>query len=220
MKKSTGSIVESYNPIAPDSLGEYQGARKRVQRRQTIIETAARLFAAEGFTGCEMERVASEIGIAKGTLYLYFPTKRELFFACVDGGMSRMQELVREAAERESDPLERIQQGVLAYLKFFDSHPEYVELLIQERANFRDRKKPTYFEHREANLSYWRQQWQSLIDDGRLRSDVPLDRVTDFIGSLMYGTMFINQFIGRNIPLDEQYQMLMTIVLGGLLRRP
>src|SRR6266566_4689997 len=116
---------------------------KRSQRRQAIVETAARLFAETGFTDCEMERVAADLGIAKGTLYLYFPGKQELFFACVDLGMQQMQAAVRTAAESTTDPLERMSRGIRAYLSFFEEHPHYVELLIQERANFKDRKRPT-----------------------------------------------------------------------------
>src|SRR5437764_7899062 len=101
-------------------------ADRRVQRRQAIIETAARLFADLGFTGCEMERVAAELGIAKGTLYLYFPGKQELFFACVDLGMQQMQAVVRTAAESASDPVERMSRGIRAYLAFFEEHPHYV----------------------------------------------------------------------------------------------
>ena len=83
--------------IIPEN--EVSSSDRRAQRRQQIVETSARLFAQDGYTGCEMERVASEAGIAKGTLYLYFPGKQELFFACVDWGMSWMQQTVRAAAE-------------------------------------------------------------------------------------------------------------------------
>src|SRR5579864_608904 len=106
-------------------------ADRRAQRRQTIVEVAARLFAQEGYTGCEMERLAAEAGIAKGTLYLYFPGKQELFFACVDWGMSWMQQTVRAAAESaaETEPFDRIGRAIREYLAFFEAHPEYVELL-------------------------------------------------------------------------------------------
>ncbi|MGE5192125.1 MAG: TetR/AcrR family transcriptional regulator [Deltaproteobacteria bacterium] len=195
------------------------GSDRRSQRRQAIVETAARLFAQEGFAGCEMERVAAEVGIAKGTLYLYFPGKQELFFACVDWGMSWMQQTVRAAAESggESDPFRRIGRGIREYLAFFESHPEYVELLIQERAIFRDRKRPTYFEYRAANVGYWKDQWRQLIDAGRIRADLPVERIADTMGSLLYGTMFTNHFAGRSVSLDEQYETLLEIVFRGLL---
>jgi AcrR family transcriptional regulator len=192
---------------------------RRSQRRQMIVETAARLFAREGFSGCEMERVAAEAGIAKGTLYLYFPGKQELFFACVDWGMNWMQQTVRAAAESGStdDPFDRIGRGIREYLAFFEAHPEYVELLIQERAIFRDRKQPTYFEYRAANVGYWKEQWRQLIAAGRIRADLPVERIADTIGSLLYGTMFTNRFAGRAVTLDEQYAALLEIIFRGLL---
>ena len=189
---------------------------RRAQRRQAIVETAARLFAQEGYNGCEMERVSAEVGIAKGTLYLYFPGKQELFFACVDWGMSWMQQTVRAAAESVNDPLERIAVAIRTYLAFFEEHPEYVELVVQERAIFRDLKRPTYFEYRSANIGYWKELYRELIDSGRLRADLPIERITDTIGSLLYGTMFTNRFVGRTVSLDEQYAALLQIIFRGL----
>lgn len=190
---------------------------RRAQRRQALVETAARLFARDGYAGCEMERVASEAGVAKGTLYLYFPGKQELFFACVDWGMSWMQRTVRAAAEGVADPFARIGLGIRTYLAFFEEHPEYVELLIQERAIFKDRKQPTYFEYRSANLGYWKDQWRQLIATGRIRTDLPVERIADTMGSLLYGTMFTNHFVGRSVSLDEQYETLLQVVFRGLL---
>lgn len=192
------------------------GSERRAQRRKTIVESAARLFAQDGYAGCEMERVAADAGIAKGTLYLYFPGKQELFFACVDWGMSWMQQTVRAAAETVADPFERIAIAVRAYLEFFEEHPEYVELVIQERAIFRDRKQSTYFEYRAANIGYWQDLYRQLIADGRLRTDLPVERITDTIGSLLYGTMFTNRFMGRSVSLDEQYAALLEIMFRGL----
>lgn len=196
---------------------ESSGSERRAQRRQSIVESAALLFARDGYAGCEMERVAAEAGIAKGTLYLYFPGKQELFFACVDWGMSWMQQTVRAAAETVTDPFERIAIAVRAYLTFFEEHPEYVELIIQERAIFCDRKQSTYFEYRAANLGYWQDLYRQLIAAGRLRADLPVERITDTIGSLLYGAMFTNRFMGRTASLDEQYAALLEIMFRGLL---
>src|SRR6185436_2846683 len=95
--------------------------------------------------------------IAKGTLYLYFPGKQELFFACVDHGLSGLRQATRAAADAADDPFEKLSRATRAYLVYFREHPQYVELLLQERAIFRDRKKPAYFEHRESARVYWRE---------------------------------------------------------------
>lgn len=190
---------------------------RKQDRRRSILATAARLFAEHGFAECDMERVSSALKIAKGTLYLYFPTKQELFLACVDWGMSEMQRVVVEAALGESDPFQKIARAIHAYLSFFDQNPHLVELLSQERAMFRDRKRGAYFEHREELRDIFRGLYQELVDRGTFRNDLPVERLLDSIGALLYGTMLSTNAVGRTISLDEQYQALMATGFGGLL---
>lgn len=192
-------------------------AQKRSERHQTIVEAAATLFAELGYSECEMERVASSLSIGKGTLYLYFPGKQELFYACVDWGMTKLNCALRKAMEGLDEPFEKIGQAFRAYLEFFEVHPQFVELLLQERAIFKARKRATYFEHRDANRPFWRELYSGLIESGRLRSDLPLEPLLDTIGNLLYGTMFTNHFIGRKTSLEDQYRVLMEAVFRGLL---
>lgn len=187
---------------------------RRAERRQAIIQTAARLFASEGYADCEMDRVASELGVAKGTLYLYFKSKEELFYACVDFGMRELQAAVQAGADQKTDPMERVSEAIRAYLRFFDEHPEQVELLIQERAFFRDRQQPTYFTHREASRARWRVVWAKLLEDGRLRGDLKVEQILDFVGNMVYGTMFTNHFLGQSS--TEQHAAIMDIFFRGV----
>ncbi len=164
-----------------------------------------------------MERVAAVQKIAKGTLYLYFPGKQDLFLACVDWGMAEMQRVVEEASRQETDPFRKIARSIRAYLEFFDNHPHSVELLIQERAMFRDRKRGAYFEHRDELRDDFRSIYESLVTQGVFRSDLPLDRLLDSVGALLYGTMLFNNSVGRTISLDEQYQAVMSTAFGGIV---
>ena len=58
-------------------------ARRKEARPGEIIEAALRLFADRGFAATKLEDVAAAAGIGKGTIYLYFPTKEDLFRAVV-----------------------------------------------------------------------------------------------------------------------------------------
>ena len=53
------------------------------QKAQQILDGAARVFAAAGFGGASMSRIAAEAGVSKGTLYNYFSGKQALFAAFV-----------------------------------------------------------------------------------------------------------------------------------------
>ena len=105
---------------------------------------------------------------------------------------------------------------VHTYLAYFDEHPEFAELLIQERAQFKDRKKPTYFVYRDARAERGRSELQAMIDQGRMRN-VPPERIINVLGDLVYGTMFTNYFVGRRRPLGQQAEDLLDIALFGVL---
>lgn len=62
---------------------EQRDERTRLRRSQ-ILDAALRLFSERGFEATNMETLAAHAGVAKGTLYLYFPTKdalRDAIFA-------------------------------------------------------------------------------------------------------------------------------------------
>jgi TetR/AcrR family transcriptional regulator len=59
-------------------------AAEKNERRMHILQTAAALFETAGYDQISMSEVAFASGIAKGTVYLYFKTKEELFLALID----------------------------------------------------------------------------------------------------------------------------------------
>src|SRR6516165_8529969 len=57
--------------------------RRKEARPQEILAAALALFAERGFAATRLDDVARRAGVTKGTLYLYFPNKQELFEAVV-----------------------------------------------------------------------------------------------------------------------------------------
>lgn len=186
------------------------------RRREEILDAAARLFAKYGYSATDTQIIADEVQVGKGTLYRYFPSKEELFLAAVDRVMHRLRERIDSSIEGIADPLDQIARAVQTYLEFFAENPARAELLMQERAQFKDRKKPTYFEHRENNLERWRVMYRSLMEQGRIRQ-MPVERITDVFGQLVYGTMFANYFTGSAASPAKQAGDILDIVFNGIL---
>lgn len=189
------------------------------RRREEILEAATRLFAADGFARTDVQVVADDLGVGKGTVYRYFETKEALFLAAVDRAMHQLRKHVHDAVDEHADPLEQLAAAVHAYLAFFDAHPECVELLILERAAFKDRKKPTYFEHRDANVGRWLELFRGLVAAGRVRN-APVEEFTETISDLLYGTIFTNHFAGRREPMEVQARRILNTLFLGMLSDP
>lgn len=185
-------------------------------RRRTILQAATCQFAARGFRDADVQEIADALGVGKGTIYRYFPSKEALFLAAVDEGMQQLKAAIDTAAAAADSPWGRVEAAIRAYLTYFDQHPELIELLIQERCHFRDRKQPTYFVHCDANIRPWQDLLRQLISQGVVR-DVPVERITDVISDLLYGTIFTNHFAGRRKSLASQCEDVLDILKHGVL---
>ena len=188
----------------------------RIRREDEILDAAVKLFAQRGYSDANTQELADRLGVGKGTIYRYFPTKRDLFLAAVDRVIRGLIEAIDAAAESADDPLHRMANAVKAYLGYFAEHPEFVELLILERAQFKDRQKPTYFVYKDANAERRREAFRQLIAEGRIRQ-MSVDRIIEVLSDLLYGTMFTNYFAGRNRSPEEQAKDILDVVFHGIL---
>jgi AcrR family transcriptional regulator len=93
---------------------------KKERKRKEIIEAAKRVFSARGYYQATMDEIASEAGVAKGTLYLYYPSKAHLLLACVREMMEclakRMRDMLDEYQGKGVSPLEIIRHAIGIYL--------------------------------------------------------------------------------------------------------
>jgi len=82
------SFPSAPSPSAPlESSPEHAGAQRRLRRKNArpgeLLEAALDLFVEKGYAATRVEEVAARAGVSKGTLFLYFPSKEELFKAVV-----------------------------------------------------------------------------------------------------------------------------------------
>lgn len=185
------------------------------RRREEILPAAIHLFAEHGYAGADTQMLADKLQIGKGTLYRYFQSKEELFLAAVDSILREMYARIDAGRDSATDPLEQSRRVILAYLTFFAENPEFVELLIQERALFRDRGQPMVH-CRQSSIERWRNVYAGLIADGRIRNMSP-ERITTVLSDLVYGTMFTNYFANRAPNPAAQVEAILDVVRNGIL---
>jgi AcrR family transcriptional regulator len=84
-----------------DQAPEPKWQRRKAARPAEILAAALDLFAEKGFAGTRMDEVAERAGVTKGTVYLYFKTKDELFKAMVRAELLPNIERLEAAAEAD-----------------------------------------------------------------------------------------------------------------------
>jgi AcrR family transcriptional regulator len=181
---------------------------------------AARVFAQSGFAATDVQVVADRVGVGKGTIYRYFPSKDALFLAAVEHGLVELSASMDATFEEPAtEPLELLGTAIRTYLKFFRRRPEMAELFIQERAAFPQHHRPLYFTVKEGDEKkcQHRELFNRLRSGGHIR-DIPQERFFAVVGDLLYGTILTNLLTGRPADPDEQAADILDIVLNGVLQ--
>src|SRR6266480_4488365 len=76
--------------------------RKKQQTRDSIAQTARRLFGERGFDAVTVEEVAGEAEVSRKTVFNYFPTKEDLFYSGMELFEARLLDAIRTRKPGES----------------------------------------------------------------------------------------------------------------------
>jgi len=154
---------------------------KSPKRRQAIIEAAAGMFRERGFDRASMHAIAARVGGSKGTLYNYFPSKEELFFAVVEDALEAQAAAPFDALGGRGDLHARLEQFARLYVEFRlgDDVIALDRILIaeSERTNLAGTMHERYVQPQ------WRRLAEALkaeMDAGRLRPADPYRAATQF----------------------------------------
>jgi AcrR family transcriptional regulator len=107
--------------------------RERSMREREIIDAARELFFEKGFDSTSVDEIAARLELSKGTIYLYFGSKEELYFAVAKDGLSIARDLFREAMDSPGAGLDKLEAMGRAYIRFWSSQADYRKLLHDTR---------------------------------------------------------------------------------------
>ncbi|MCK8827050.1 TetR/AcrR family transcriptional regulator [Natroniella acetigena] len=88
-------------------------------KKADIISAAIDLFSEQGFHETKVSEIADLARVAKGTVYWYFDSKKDLFQGILINKLEQLQLKVKEKIEVEIDPLEKLEEIIQLYFNFY-----------------------------------------------------------------------------------------------------
>jgi AcrR family transcriptional regulator len=116
--------------------------RNKLQRRAAILSAAQELFSERGFKGTTMQEVSEGAGLSKGTVYLYFKSKEELYLSVCIMSIAGFGERLEAAWDSAKGLEARIKAVYLAYIRYSLEEPAVFRVL-----------RDTFLEQVRQNLS-------------------------------------------------------------------
>lgn len=140
-------------------------AEQKARRLIEILDAAFEEFVERGYDVTRVEDIASRVGVTKGTVYVYFETKEQLFEAMIRHISVPLDSLLVSANELKGTPRKRLQKHIEHIYDFVVNDRklrELIRFLIAERSRF-----PHFVDwHHDAFFCPLERQAQSVIDDG------------------------------------------------------
>ena len=106
---------------------------RKEQHRLEILQAAEQLFARQGYHLTTMDSVAEECGWSKGTLYLYFKNKEDLFFSILIEKMDRFSEALLDELSASQGIEGKISALIDGQFSFLTSNKHFFQLVIAEQ---------------------------------------------------------------------------------------
>jgi TetR/AcrR family transcriptional regulator len=102
--------------------------REKEARRDEIVKAAEMVFREKGLADSTMDDIASAAELSKGTLYLYYKNKEDLFAAVAMKGSVILAGMFQDVVDKGGHPLVVLSELSKAYVEYYESHNEYYRM--------------------------------------------------------------------------------------------
>jgi AcrR family transcriptional regulator len=207
--------------VAIDRIPSTRWRRRKEDRPGEILAAALACFAERGFAATRLEDVARRAGVTKGTLYLYFPNKEELFKAVVRQtilpNIAQAEALVAASSEPAIALLGRLLQ------QWFSLHgtpaSAIPKLVLAEAGNFPDLARFYHVEVVQRGMRLIRGLLQRAVERGEIRAVDVDNTVFCIVGPVILSMLWRHSFERHEsapIDADALRRTLLDLLTHGL----
>lgn len=190
---------------------------KARRQREAILGAAIMVFSRKGFHKSSVEEIARRAGVGKGTIYLYFGGKSELFGAAVIEGVETFIEKLRSELESDLPFPEHFKQLVASSVSYYLKYGDLTRIFNNELSSGLDRATLTRIEEaRKRCLDFFAE----ILEDGHRRGYI---RAVDFqlaaVGLVgLLDSMCAHQLRGRDkVDEDRIFETVYALLSAGLV---
>lgn len=189
--------------------------------RQKLLEVARELFAHKGLEATTMNDIAAASGRGRRTLYTYFRSKEEIYYAVIEEELERLSDKMDEVLSMNVEPEEKIFTLIYSHLSIIKDTVARNGTLRAEffRNIWMVEKVRKAFDEEERR--FLTQVLQEGVDKGRFRID-DVGLMSDIIHYSLKGleVPYIYDRLGEGLSEDETYPIVKGIILRVLNMPP
>lgn len=188
------------------------------EKRTEILESAAKLFSESGFERTTVDEIAAKANVGKGTIYLYFQNKEDIFLAIMEEGLAKLINLFKLITESGSF-IQQMREIIMTHFKFIEDNQDFYKILLKEQVGLN-----LHHENTENNLTCLHQSLYELITnfirkgmkEGYVKPG-PLDSYVAAVSGMVSHTAFFWLITGGKDSLVSKTDSVLNIILYGMV---
>lgn len=188
------------------------------EKRTEILESAAKLFSESGFERTTVDEIAAKANVGKGTIYLYFQNKEDIFLAIMEEGLAKLINLFKLITESGSF-IQQMREIIMTHFKFIEDNQDFYKILLKEQVGLN-----LHHENTENNLTCLHQSLYELItnfirkgmNEGYVKPG-PLDSYVAAVSGMVSHTAFFWLITGGKDSLVSKTDSVLNIILYGMV---
>jgi AcrR family transcriptional regulator len=198
--------------------------RRKTDRPGEIIAAALEEFADKGFAGAKLDDIARRAGVSKGSLYLYFETKEEIFRAVARAASAGSLAAMLTSAETLEGPLSQLAPAMLTsavQVVAASRLPAVVKMVVGESRNFPDLAKIWHDEIVSPAIDFLTETIARAQHRGEVGSGNPRLYAFSLAGPIVMAVLFREVFgvASADLPdLEALARQHARALLDGMLR--
>ncbi|MFW6137925.1 MAG: TetR/AcrR family transcriptional regulator [Spirochaetota bacterium] len=205
-------------------------AQDKQKKRKSILRAALKVFSSKGYNPAIIEDVAQEAGVAKGTVYLYFKDKEDLFYHTVTYVLDDLGSIIYENIDPELDTISALEEMAFLQLEFFFRNRDFFGIfhtMMTDNPSQTHKKLFQAIQYKKAQLiEHMGKIVKRGKNQGMIRPELcSEDIIYCFQGAVMYmlREMMIKKVLTKEEPPDfnirNRVKSMMNIFTEGICRK-
>jgi AcrR family transcriptional regulator len=176
--------------------------KEKENKKNTILKAARKLFFDRGFKFVTVDSIAARAGVSKGSIYLYFDSKEEIYAQVLITDNIELNKNIRIFSTKEAPAAELLLEFSQIYINYFLEHNELFRILMTfmlqtEQMNLTQEQNTELIRTTNDNIKVISTIIQKGIDSGEFAPAIDIRQAQNAIWGLFNGIISLYLFIGN-----------------------
>lgn len=176
--------------------------KEKENKKNTILKAARKLFFDRGFKFVTVDSIAAKAGVSKGSIYLYFDSKEEIYAQVLITDNIELNKNIKIFSTREAPAAELLLEFSQIYINYFLDHNELFRILMTfmlqtEQMNLTQEQNTELIRTTNDNIKVISTIIQRGIDSGEFAPIIDIRQAQNAIWGLFNGIISLYLFMGN-----------------------